>query len=881
MTSITRPPVWRRPKATDTGLSSQAMGTPGGSGRPLLRSLAFLVLAAIPLQSQAQPFQQSAKLFGTSGITHIGQGTTVAVSRDGTAALVGGAKDDAVWAFQRTASGWVENGHLSLTLLGVTSVALALSADGSTALLGRPYLGDTIVWVRAGAGWAVQADFGWGGGSVALSDDGNTALIGSVAAIPGGEALVFVRSGTTWTLQATLVGSGASTSVGLPDAGQGAAVALSADGSTAIVGGPNDTNAFGLATGAVWVFVRSGAAWAQQGDKIVANVPALVTGFGSSVAISADGNTALAGAITQGPSAGGAEVLVRDGTVWSQPGAGLVPSDPAANGAGTSVALSADGDTALVGAPGCSGQIGAAFVFRRSCGAWLQLGGKLAASGASGRSLQGQSVAMSGDGLTAVIGGPGDHAGAGGAWVFSGSDLTIVCRRWLPAVIHKDVPSKGARWRSDAAILNTSACTGHVTVNLHTAGGVGTASATLPAHAQWLLPDVAGALGVTADSGSLEVLADVAVAVTARTYNQVDATHSYGQGYHGDDPFAVLAAGQTGWLPMLVQNSQYRTNIGVTNTGSTQANVTVTLFDGQGTRIWSDSRASDPAEFYQYQEPLAAAGGSDDAYATVTANQGAGVTAYASVIDQGTNDPTTIDLRTFPLVSGYPGSDNWMPVVVHKDAPSKNSRWRSDVAVTNLSGRDGVLWLTLYDPRSPGAAAQQQEIGIGPLGQVVLEDAAALLGLTDGAGSLHVSASTGIALTNRTYNVADPTHTFGQSYQGVYAPLLLHAGDTAWLPQLAQNARFRTNIGITCAGTGETGANVTLTLYDDHGDALWSNTRAFLPTEFYQYQEPFAAVGGTDSGYATVTVNSGTGVTAYASVIDQNTGDPTTVVMSR
>jgi hypothetical protein len=38
-------------------------------------------------------------------------------------------------------------------------------------------------------------------------------------------------------------------------------------------------------------------------------------------------------------------------------------------------------------------------------------------------------------------------------------------------------------------------------------------------------------------------------------------------------------------------------------------------------------------------------------------------------------------------------------------------------------------------------------------------------------------------------------------------------------------------------------------------------------------------VGGIDSGYAVVTVNTESGVVAYASVIDQNTGDPTTINM--
>ena len=60
---------------------------------------------------------------------------------------------------------------------------------------------------------------------------------------------------------------------------------------------------------------------------------------------------------------------------------------------------------------------------------------------------------------------------------------------------------------------------------------------------------------------------------------------------------------------------------------------------------------------------------------------------------------------------------------------------------------------------------------------------------------------------------------------------------------------------------------------------MWSNTLNYTPGQFYQYQQPYLVVGGIDSGYAVVTVNTESGVVAYASVIDQNTGDPTTINM--
>ena len=64
-----------------------------------------------------------------------------------------------------------------------------------------------------------------------------------------------------WTQQGgKLVGTGA-----VGHAGQGISVALSADGNTAIVGGENDNSG----TGAAWVYTRSNGVWTQQGGKLV------------------------------------------------------------------------------------------------------------------------------------------------------------------------------------------------------------------------------------------------------------------------------------------------------------------------------------------------------------------------------------------------------------------------------------------------------------------------------------------------------------------------------------------------------------------------------------------------------------------------------------
>jgi hypothetical protein len=106
---------------------------------------------------------------------------------------------------------------------------------------------------------------------------------------------------------------------------------------------------------------------------------------------------------------------------WSQQGEKLTGSGESGAGElGRSVALSADGNTALIGGPADNVNTGAAWIFTRSqAAAWSQQGGKLAGGeGEEGEGRFGSSVALSADGNTALIGGPADNVNTGAAWAF-------------------------------------------------------------------------------------------------------------------------------------------------------------------------------------------------------------------------------------------------------------------------------------------------------------------------------------------------------------------------------------------------------------------------------------------------------------------------------
>ena len=199
------------------------------------------------------------------------------------------------------------------------------------------------------------AEQGW---SVALSADGNTANVGGLADNRiTGAAWVYTRSNGVWTQQSKLAGTGA-----VGSAGQGFSVALSDDGKTAILGGPFDN----LNTGAAWVYACSGTGW---GTKLVGTGAVGNARQGVSVALSADGSTAIVGGVEDKSYSGAAWVYSRSGTVWTQQANKLVGTDAIGSaGQGHSVALSADGNTAIVGGLADNRVRGAAWVYRRSGG---------------------------------------------------------------------------------------------------------------------------------------------------------------------------------------------------------------------------------------------------------------------------------------------------------------------------------------------------------------------------------------------------------------------------------------------------------------------------------------------------------------------------------
>jgi hypothetical protein len=324
-------------------------------------------------------------------------GSAVAISRDGSIALIGSegrseTNQDfagAAYVFTQTAAGWTQQTELTGndTYYGLFGSAVALSADGSTALVGAQAAeassGRAYIFVRSGSEWNQQVELTSPnaepgdifGSTVALSDDGNTAVIADYRNV-----YVFTRSGSTWTEQQELTPPNSARDFGLT-------VALSGNGGTALIGAGQSN--------AAYVYTRSGSAWTLQQALAVSDQ---TQGFGSNVALSEGGNNAL----VVGPN--GVYVFTRLGTAWTQQQK-LTPADAtSASNFGSSVALGNAGSTAMIGAPQGTSSNGAAYIFTRSGTTWSQQEEFVAANSSACCDSFGGSVAISATGTIVLVG---------------------------------------------------------------------------------------------------------------------------------------------------------------------------------------------------------------------------------------------------------------------------------------------------------------------------------------------------------------------------------------------------------------------------------------------------------------------------------------------
>jgi hypothetical protein len=341
-----------------------------------LSSSGTVMLAGAP---DAEDGEGAVYLFGRSGkrwsfeqaiVGSFGAGSwfgiSLALSANGRVALVGAPLAGSGGPVGLAALYTESRGHWSLSQI-LHSVAgrgadfgqaVALSANGSVALVGAPYAGSpggspaglAQLYLKAGGHFVAAQRLGGQAGaggafgfSVARTPRGGGGWVGAPTPPPRDGAVELYRTaGGRWSPAGSVrapLGSGGEL---------GLSVALSADGRRAVAGAP----LAGRGDGAVWFFERTGLSWEVAGSA--SGGPGSSEHLGVSVALAAGGGRAMAGAPEASSGRGSFVVYLASGAGWTAAQHWSGDAGSAAH-LGTAVALSGDGDAALAGAPGFAG----------------------------------------------------------------------------------------------------------------------------------------------------------------------------------------------------------------------------------------------------------------------------------------------------------------------------------------------------------------------------------------------------------------------------------------------------------------------------------------------------------------------------------------------
>lgn len=273
----------------------------------------------------------------------------------------------------------------------------------------RVYMLQDGAWVAKGAPIQGIGEYEWCGQEVALDATGDVLAVSSINTYNSdensvGSVRVYDWDGATWQLRGNFL-EGQDNPLGFVSF-YGYGLDLSADGNTVLISGPEKWSVDGTMkyVGYVEVFDWNGNTWTQRGESLFGE--AISMGLGINCALSADGQSMILGArgFDGSVKSGMARVYEWIDGNWTQKGEdmlGLLPRDEL----GYAVSIANQGNTIAVGAPGyevgTANLQGEVMVYDWDGSTWVQRGATL--SSLQDIDFFGSDVSLSEDGMRLAI----------------------------------------------------------------------------------------------------------------------------------------------------------------------------------------------------------------------------------------------------------------------------------------------------------------------------------------------------------------------------------------------------------------------------------------------------------------------------------------------
>ena len=333
---------------------------------------------------------------------------------------------------------------------------------------------------------------------------------------------------------------------------------------------------------------------------------------------------------------------------------------------------------------------------------------------------------------------------------------------------------------------------------------------------------------------------------------------------------AVASSGATGtvevtasgrfFIPSVVEDAEVRTNLGINNLSGDVANVQITVSNTGGSALGNKSVSVPPNGMVQINRVIQdiVGNGTAGVRGSISLDSGQSITAWASLIDNSTNDPSL-------LTSGMTGSARLL-------IPSAaNTRvFTSSLVIMNLGQTTGLISIKAYGTNGVVLGQTQTPLSIAALGTLYLENVLAELGITENYGPIEINSTNGSPLMAAS-RVASQNGT-GGFFEGLnFGEASLHQ----IIPHAIDTLELRTNLGINNT-SGET-AQVDLQLVNQIGRVAAVLHTSVPPGGMTQINNVLRQLTGSSGvtnmeGY--LQLDSTQPIIAWVSEIDNSTNDP-------
>jgi photosystem II stability/assembly factor-like uncharacterized protein len=473
----------------------------------------------------------------------------------------------------------------------------------------------------------------------------------------------------------------------------------------------------------------------------------------------------------------------------------------------------------------------------------------------------------------------------GGVWQLTGQASGTITAI-LPASAHYP-GANGAFYTTNVSVANNGDSAASFTLkflgnNQDGSNGPEKSFALAPGNSTTFLDVLGSVFGQTSSFGAIRITSNSLKLGVVSVTSTPGFGGTLGQTIPAIASSDLIPAGSSRSVLYVREGDGFRSNLILASGASVSTDVDVAVVSPSGSTLATKSYAVAPNGMTQINRVVRDMGVPD----TVTgarlvlssSTPGAAFTGFVSVIDETTNDPTTVIAQPASVPGSAPYT--WLLPTSARSAGASGAFYTTNVAVANVGSAPASFTMKFLGHDQDGSAGPEQTFNLESGRSVTYFDVlGTVFGQTSSFGAIRITSDSPALDIVSVTSTPGFDGTLSQTIPAVHASNLIPADTSRSILYLREGDKFRSNLVL--ASNASVPTNVDVFLISPEGVALAAKTYSVPPNGMTQINRIVHDMGiwtaVTGARLVLSSSTPGAAFTAFASVIDEVTNDPTTV----